>query len=85
MDKTACAKCGCTTVIPDVRIIDHGDGNDPLDLCATVYANPEAWVFKGPVSHKLRARVCGDCGFTEFYVDNPGRLLEIATRASADG
>jgi hypothetical protein len=33
-------------------------------------------IFKGAVSSKLRAWICGACGFTELYVTNPQKLLE---------
>lgn len=82
MNDKICAKCGSTEVIPEVRIIDHAHLNQPMDLSATVYTNPEAWVFKGPISHRFRARVCGACGYTEFYVDDPQGLLTLAKRAA---
>jgi predicted nucleic-acid-binding Zn-ribbon protein len=78
-----CPKCGSGEVIPDVRIIDHGHSNRPLDLSATVYTSPDAWIFKGPVSHLFKARVCGRCGYTEFYVDDPQGLAEAARRAAS--
>lgn len=81
MTTATCAKCGSPDEIPDVRIIDHGDGNAALDLAATIYRDPGAVLFKGAVSHKFRARVCGACGFTEFYVENPGSLLAAARQA----
>ncbi|WP_425617452.1 hypothetical protein NA78x_001130 [Anatilimnocola sp. NA78] len=79
-----CAKCGCREMIPDVRIIDHGHGNQALELAVTVYRHPDAFVFKGAVSYRLHAEVCGACGFTEFYAANPRQLLEIAKKAQAE-
>ncbi len=83
MNDGTCPKCGSSEVIPDVRIIDHGNHNFGFDLSATVYTNPDAWVFKGPVSHRFKARVCGRCGYTEFYVDTPQWLLETARRTAS--
>ncbi|MDZ4659605.1 MAG: hypothetical protein SH868_18695 [Bythopirellula sp.] len=87
MNETACMKCGSTEIIPDVRIIDHGPAL--LDLSATVYTNPEAYIFKGAISHRLQARVCGLCGYTEFYVSNPQALLTaakgVASKAAGSG
>ncbi len=83
MEESTCAKCGSTELIKDVRIVDHGHGNVALDLGATVYREPESWFFKNPVLHRFNARVCGACGYTEFYVENPGRLLEIAERVAS--
>lgn len=85
MNDGVCPKCGSSEVIPDVKIIDHAHLNQPMELSATVYLNPEAWVFKGPVSHRLQARVCGACGYAEFYVDNPQTLLAAARRAASGG
>lgn len=81
MNKVTCPKCQSTDVIPEVRVIDHTHLNQPLDLSATVYTNPEAWVFKGPVSHRFKAKVCGTCGYTEFYVEDPQGLLAKAKQA----
>jgi predicted nucleic-acid-binding Zn-ribbon protein len=81
MQDGKCPKCGSSAVIPEVRIIDHGHYNAALDLSATVYTNPEAWVFKGAVSHRFKARVCGSCGYTEFYVEDPQTLLAAFRQA----
>lgn len=82
MNTSSCPKCQSTEIIPDVRVFDHAHGNSQLELCATVYREPENWVFKNPVAHRFHARVCGACGYTEFYVENPRRLLELAKKVS---
>ena len=84
MTNTNCPKCGSSVVIPNVRIIDHGDNNQSLDLSATVYSNPKAWVLKGAITQRFRARVCGDCGYTEFYVENPQTLLAAARQVESE-
>jgi hypothetical protein len=38
--------------------------------------NPESWVFKGAVFAKLRANICGDCGYTELIAQDPAALYE---------
>lgn len=84
MNEGACAKCGSGDIVKDVKLIDHGHYNGgALDLSATVYTEPNAWVLKMPISHRFQARVCGACGYTEFYVENPRRLFEIAERVAA--
>jgi len=85
MKDGVCPKCQSSDVIPDVKIIDHAHYNQPMDLSATVYTTPEAWVFKGPVSHRFNARVCGACGYAELYVENPATLLKLARRAASSG
>jgi len=71
-----CPKCGSSDIIQDCRIIDHGHYDRQWNLAVTVYEHPQAWLFKGEVSSRLRAWVCGACGFTELYVKNPQALLD---------
>jgi predicted nucleic-acid-binding Zn-ribbon protein len=82
MKDSLCPKCQSSEVIPNVEIIDHAHLNQPMALSATVYTNPEAWVFKGAIMKPFRARVCGGCGYTEFYVDDPQGLTAWAKRAA---
>jgi predicted nucleic-acid-binding Zn-ribbon protein len=81
MNSKPCPKCQSSEIIPGVRVIDHTHLNQPLDLSATVYTNPDAVVFKGAISHRFNAHVCGACGYTEFYVENPQELLAQAKNA----
>ena len=71
-----CLKCGSDSVVPDVRLIDRGHGDDrkPTDL--GVETKPEALLFKGEVRVPTRAQVCGDCGFVEVYAADPRKLWE---------
>jgi rubrerythrin len=61
-------------VIPNVRIIDRADRNVAADLTVHVYENPEAFFFKAASSGTLHAWICGECGYVETYVENPGEL-----------
>lgn len=80
----ACPKCQGTDVVRGVRVTDHGHLNQELDLSLTVYLKPDAVISKSPVSHPLRTKVFGSCGFTEFYVENPHELLEWSRKVKAD-
>jgi hypothetical protein len=40
------------------------------------YTNPEAWVFKGAVYAKLKANICGECGYTELVAEEPAALYD---------
>jgi predicted nucleic-acid-binding Zn-ribbon protein len=82
MNGFTCPKCGSHELIPDVQIIDHGHSNMRMDLSATIFKHPDAVFFKGPVVHRFKALVCGQCGFTEFYVENAPQLLAVAKDAS---
>jgi len=70
-----CPRCGSQDVIPDVRIVDRGDGNFKRDLQVEVYESPGALLFKGTHAGVLRASICGRCGHAELSVTNPGELL----------
>ncbi len=81
-----CPKCQSTDVIPDVKVLDRVEAADfsATSLTAVVYDNPEAMFFKGKHPATLRAYVCGACGFTEFYVDEPQELLAAHRRREGE-
>ena len=41
-----------------------------------VEQHPEALIFRGIVQGELHARICGVCGHTALYIDNPGELWQ---------
>ena len=51
------------------------------------YTNPEAWLFKGAVYARLRATICGECGYTELTATDPAALYEayLKTQSQAEG
>lgn len=71
-ERDLCLKCRSPLVMGDVRIMDRVYAED---LRAEVRKRPEARLLKGKVSTPLRARVCGACGFTELYAQDPIALL----------
>ena len=70
-----CVKCGSNRFIDKVRLMDQDGTYGEDDLAVTVYRKPDAMVFKGAVSHPVRPRVCGECGYLELYVEDPVGLL----------
>ena len=72
-DHGPCRACGSTRIIPDVEVLDQGEGSDG-HLQVVVCGDPHALIFKDRVYGRLRARVCGSCGFTELRVTNPEEL-----------
>ena len=78
-----CSKCKSSKVIPKVRIIDRADYNVSTDLTVHVYENPEALIFKGASSGILHAWICGECGYVETYVENPGELYSAYLKAKS--
>lgn len=84
-DSEMCPKCKSTQVIKRARIADRGHGNATTDLCVELYENPDAMIFKGTRRVPLRAWVCGSCGYTELYVDNPEDLWDFYDRFGPTG
>jgi len=64
-------------MIPRVRVMDRGHGSgDAGDLSVVHYEDPDALIFKGKQSFSMYARVCGECGHVEFFVENPAKLYK---------
>lgn len=70
-----CPKCESGKIVPRARVIDRTESFVRLPLQVTVDRKPDAAFFTGPVSSALYAAVCGACGFTEFYAEEPKLLL----------
>ena len=68
-----CPKCGSSKIIPDAQVLDQGQYSDG-HLKVVVAEDPDALLFKGKKRTPLRARVCGECGFTELSVEDPHLL-----------
>jgi ribosomal protein S27AE len=81
----ACAKCGSERIVPSARILDrlHHSGAAG-NLTLVVYESPDALIFKGAHDSDLFARVCGDCGYTELFVENPADLYEVYVNSLND-
>lgn len=76
-----CPKCESRKIIPKVRIIDRVDYNLPAgDLTVHIYENPDGFL-KYTHPGALKAWICGDCGYVETYVDNPGELYATYQRS----
>ena len=75
---TVCPKCNSSKVIPKVDVIARGSGRH---ITALVVANPKAILFPGANLSNLSARICGDCGFTEIYAENPQILYGAYIRS----
>jgi hypothetical protein len=75
-----CVKCSSENSIDGVRIIyRYGQyGLQKADIAAVAHRDPDALLFKGEVATPIVGRVCGDCGYVELYVVEPGALLEVA-------
>lgn len=79
MTDAQCAKCSSTRVIPRVFVVDESPTTSegvPRDnpLRVRIEGDPSAWIRKDRLYGELTARICGDCGYTELYVQNPSEL-----------
>ncbi len=81
-----CPKCKSEKIVPRVRIMDRGHGStDSGDLSVVTYEDPDALIFKGKQRSALFARICGDCGYTELFVENPREIYERYRHLRASG
>lgn len=71
---TNCSRCQSDKVIPNVHIRDYGDYGSNSQLSIEIYEKPDALIFKGTFEGPLNAWVCGECGYTELYIENPQEL-----------
>jgi predicted nucleic-acid-binding Zn-ribbon protein len=71
-----CEKCGSDKIVPRAKVIDRGSSGAEKDLTISIDADPEAFVFKQRIRSDVIAKVCGNCGFIEFYAMSPESLYE---------
>ena len=68
-----CPKCQSPFILPEVRVRDTGQAS-LADLHVEVLKDPDALIFGNPVHSEIKAWICGSCGFTELYAEEPGNL-----------
>jgi ribosomal protein S27AE len=44
------------------------------DLTIIVREDPNAMIFKGSHTGRIRAWICGECGYMDMFVGNPDEL-----------
>jgi predicted nucleic-acid-binding Zn-ribbon protein len=72
-----CPKCGCADIIVDAIAIDRGHANSQKEMTVGTFRNPGAMIFKGLQESTVSAWVCTECGFVEFYADDPKKIKLI--------
>ena len=70
----SCAKCGSSDMLNGLSILDRDDIID-RDLSVRVDKEPGTIIFRDYKDFRFLANVCGQCGFTEIYVEHPKELL----------
>ena len=77
VNTSACPSCNSEKVMPRVLVrIGAPYGGDICGIKAVIYENPEAMVLKCAHESSLYARICGECGHAELFVENPTELYE---------
>ena len=84
-DALRCLRCGSDSLIPDVRMIDRGDGNARAVQDVGVMKNPTAMLFKDEVRTPITARVCADCGTVDLTAADPDALWQAHLERVAAG
>ncbi len=77
---TKCTKCGASKMITGIPVEDQGQPSDGQLKAHVGFLHPEAIIFRGSTYAELRANICGQCGYTELFADNPEVLYEAYTR-----
>jgi predicted nucleic-acid-binding Zn-ribbon protein len=72
MKSGTCPKCQATDVIVATPIDRDDSSSWPLRVAHD--NNPSAMIFKDRHTTTLQALVCGGCGYTELYADDPSEL-----------
>jgi len=80
MAAAQCSKCQSEKIIPQLCIADQAGHN--IRLGVNVYEDPNAIVFKGKHSEELYARICGDCGNVELFINNPHEFYSVHSDAN---
>ena len=70
-----CCKCGSGKIIPLAQTLVKA-GNLDNNLYAVILTNPDAFVFTGAHYAKLKANICGECGYTELFAENSAALYD---------
>ena len=79
-----CSNCKSNKMIPNVHIRDYGDYMSNNQLSVEIYENPDAMIFKGAHEGALNAWICGECGYTELYVEKPQELYTVYLNRKAN-
>ena len=89
MKDGVCPKCGAHDVVPRLPILDPGfayKSTDPskVSLFIIIEEKPDALILNKAMRFKVKAWVCGQCGYTELYTDSPHKLKESAQQRIAN-
>ena len=69
-----CPECNSQKIIVNAKAVDLGDYNSLNDMKVAVEEKPDALIFKQRIYSTVKAHVCADCGFIQFYAEDPKTL-----------
>jgi predicted nucleic-acid-binding Zn-ribbon protein len=82
-----CLRCNSEKVIPKVVVEMKPSAfgqNGFIDFQLAVDGDPDAFIFRERERSDVSARVCGDCGFTEFYATKAQNLYHAYQKSIAE-
>lgn len=71
----SCLKCNSEKIIPNAMVLDTGQYAEGY-LQIAFDEHPDALVFKQRMKSAVRVNVCGNCGYLEFYAEQPGLIFQ---------
>jgi predicted nucleic-acid-binding Zn-ribbon protein len=77
MKSGVCPKCQSQNIIRGARVDALGDS---VSLVRVSVLRARRSLFFPRRASRVRAWMCGDCGYMELYADEPGRLAEEARK-----
>ncbi len=77
------AACGSDRLMEGLHFSDSGEVYASLDHEVTLEMQPEARLFKEPLTRPVRILVCGACGAMLFFAEEPELLWRAHQRLHA--
>jgi len=72
MKVTLCSKCNSDKIVPNASVRCRAESGKTWVL--RVVRRPDAIIFTKAIESEVVAQVCGECGYTEFYAEEPQAL-----------
>ncbi|MCD6050911.1 MAG: hypothetical protein K0Q55_2314 [Verrucomicrobia bacterium] len=76
-----CKNCGSEKIIPSVNVMDQGQHSDGTLKAHVGYNDPAAILLREAVFARLKANICGACGYTELFASKPEELYSAYLKA----
>ena len=83
-DEHRCSKCGSEKIVPRARVLDRDHGAVGGNVRVGVARRPHK-LFTLQKKADVYARVCGECGFAELFVDDAATIYDAYLQAQSRG